>query len=182
MRTQKRKNQPEAIKLLLIGNAKEIAKLHGLSKLSIQPLCDSIGVTKGAFFHHFKNKEALVRCVFESMIFDFSQSINELIDNDPIQYGAFTRAYLEIGISTTQNERMLALWSSAMADQKVSAIWKNWLTRSLESRGELERGEELDIVRFAADGLCMGASMNIHPLEGNGTFQKLREIASASRK
>lgn len=176
MKTPKRKNNPELIRASFINEAKSLAQTKGISSISIPSICELVGATKGAFFHHFSNKDALIECVFKSMVDDFSEQITALIKDDPQEFGAFTRAYLNIGISTFQNDHMLSMWTSAMADQKVCNIWRDWLLTTLENRGGLENSPSLEIVRFATDGLCMGASIDISPNNLEGTINELRKL------
>ena len=79
----KRKKQPEIVRATLLRCAKTLAVRSGLSAISVQAVCDQAGVTKGAFFHHFENKDALLKCVFEQMITDYSEEIGRLISADP---------------------------------------------------------------------------------------------------
>lgn len=43
----------------LLGAARDVIRQKGFTATSIDDLCQSAGVTKGAFFHHFKTKDAL---------------------------------------------------------------------------------------------------------------------------
>lgn len=43
----------------LLEAARDIIRKKGFAATSVDDLCQSAGVTKGAFFHHFKTKEAL---------------------------------------------------------------------------------------------------------------------------
>ncbi|QOL79376.1 TetR/AcrR family transcriptional regulator [Pseudooceanicola spongiae] len=43
----------------LLEAARDIIRQKGFAATSVDDLCRSAGVTKGAFFHHFKTKEAL---------------------------------------------------------------------------------------------------------------------------
>lgn len=43
----------------LLEAARDIIRLKGYSATSVDDLCVAAGVTKGAFFHHFKSKEAI---------------------------------------------------------------------------------------------------------------------------
>ncbi|MEH2921303.1 TetR/AcrR family transcriptional regulator [Samsonia erythrinae] len=173
-----RKKQPELVRASLITCAKALAETRGLSAISVLAICDMAGVTKGAFFHHFQNKEALLNCVFEQMIVDFSDEIEKLMAEDPSDTGAFTRAYLELGISTMKNRGLMTLWKSAMADENICSLWREWYLGMLAKRGELEDKPNLSIVRFAADGLCLGMSMQIVPDNLDVNISALRQLAS----
>ncbi|MBK4216418.1 TetR/AcrR family transcriptional regulator [Paracoccus caeni] len=43
----------------LLDAARDIVRSQGFAATSVDQLCKAAGVTKGAFFHHFANKEAL---------------------------------------------------------------------------------------------------------------------------
>ena len=43
----------------MLDAALSLIRKKGYSSTSVDELCDQAGVTKGAFFHHFKSKEAL---------------------------------------------------------------------------------------------------------------------------
>ena len=43
----------------LLEAARDVFRQKGFAATSVDDLCQSAGVTKGAFFHHFKTKEAL---------------------------------------------------------------------------------------------------------------------------
>lgn len=43
----------------LLEAARDVIRQKGFAATSVEDLCQSAGVTKGAFFHHFKTKDAL---------------------------------------------------------------------------------------------------------------------------
>jgi TetR/AcrR family transcriptional regulator, transcriptional repressor for nem operon len=43
----------------LLGAALSLIRAKGYAATTVDDICEEAGVTKGAFFHHFKNKEAL---------------------------------------------------------------------------------------------------------------------------
>lgn len=51
--------QPGDAKTRLLEAARDMIRQKGFAATSINDLCEAAGVTKGAFFHHFKSKEAL---------------------------------------------------------------------------------------------------------------------------
>jgi TetR/AcrR family transcriptional regulator, transcriptional repressor for nem operon len=55
------KHQPERgdARTRLLEAARDVIRARGFAASSIDDLCKAAGVTKGAFFHHFENKEAL---------------------------------------------------------------------------------------------------------------------------
>lgn len=55
------KHQPERgdARTRLLEAARDVIRMQGYAATTVDDLCKAAGVTKGAFFHHFKTKEAL---------------------------------------------------------------------------------------------------------------------------
>ena len=55
------KQSPERgdARIRLLEAARDIVRQKGFAATSVDDLCQAAGVTKGAFFHHFKTKEAI---------------------------------------------------------------------------------------------------------------------------
>lgn len=49
-------------KVRLLDAALAVIRAKGYSAATVDDICDAAGVTKGAFFHHFKSKEELALC------------------------------------------------------------------------------------------------------------------------
>ena len=46
-------------RLLLLDAARDVIRTSGYAATTVDQICATAGVSKGAFFHHFENKEAL---------------------------------------------------------------------------------------------------------------------------
>lgn len=59
--TRKTKIDPDRgdARTRLLEAARDVVRSQGFAATSVDQLCKAAGVTKGAFFHHFANKEAL---------------------------------------------------------------------------------------------------------------------------
>jgi len=56
----------EATRAKLIETTTDLIRRRGYNATAVDDICKSAGITKGAFFHHFKTKEALVEaCLME---------------------------------------------------------------------------------------------------------------------
>ena len=64
---------------------------HGFAGVSVDQLIQSLGLTKGAFFHHFKNKNDLARSLIRRYADEGMQFFNDSLvrakklSNDPLQ-------------------------------------------------------------------------------------------------
>lgn len=46
-------------RIRLLDAARDVIRTKGFAATTVEDLCREAGVTKGAFFHHFKGKDAL---------------------------------------------------------------------------------------------------------------------------
>jgi TetR/AcrR family transcriptional repressor of nem operon len=81
----------EATRERILDAAQTMILDNGFSAVSIDKLIESLEVTKGAFFHHFKNKNELAVILIEryaQMDLDFfykNMARGEKLSNDPLQ-------------------------------------------------------------------------------------------------
>lgn len=151
-----RVKDPEKVRADLIASGLSLGAQVGLPAVSVDSVAKGAGVTKGALFHHFPTKRALVEAVFEEMLAHLENDLAPLMAGDPEPYGRFTRAYLRIALRDSRAGGDTTLWRSCVADAGLSAQWDRWLSLRLTELGELERAPALEAVRLAADGLWLG--------------------------
>ena len=81
----------EATRERILDTAQSLVLDHGFSAVSIDKLIESLDVTKGAFFHHFKNKNELAVQLIERYaqkdrdFFYDTLARGEKLGNDPLQ-------------------------------------------------------------------------------------------------
>ena len=78
-----RKKQPEIVRRDLMHNAIALAAQQGVSALSLQQVSEAAGVTKGGLLHHFPTKQALVDAVFDQMVLQFRDALQDEMALDP---------------------------------------------------------------------------------------------------
>ncbi len=71
--------QSERTRRNLIGAATKLMLRKGYSGTTIALLASESGVTKGAIYHHFANKEAILRAVIEHVRFTWEQTVGARI-------------------------------------------------------------------------------------------------------
>jgi AcrR family transcriptional regulator len=68
METMKRQaERSEATRAELVREARALFATHGFADTPIELVADRAGVTKGALYHHFRNKRDLFQAVFETI-------------------------------------------------------------------------------------------------------------------
>jgi AcrR family transcriptional regulator len=177
-----RKKQPDIVRRDLLQNAISLAAQQGVSALSLQQVAAAAGVTKGGLLHHFPSKQALIHAVFDLLVSQFRESLEDVMARDPEPHGRFTRAYLELSIvDETAHDEASALWRSVVTDPHLSARWGAWLAEQLAQYGDAESGPALEAVRFAADGIWMGLFANITPADRTALRAYLRSLTYPAR-
>ena len=75
------KHRPERgdARTWLLEAARDVIRTQGYTATTVDNLCETAGVTKGAFFHHFKTKEALGLAVAEF----WAQTTSEIFASAP---------------------------------------------------------------------------------------------------
>ena len=169
----RRKKNPELVRAQLIESAIELAHQQGLSGVGVEAVSKASGVTRGALFHHFPNKQSLVDVVFQQLLKQFAEELQAKMSLDPEPYGRFTRAYLELAISDESDPGAQALWMSTVTDPSLQAVWSAWFKDQLAHYGQDEQGVDLEIVRFAADGLWLGVLVQIRPAQREAFLARL---------
>lgn len=150
-----RKKDPERVKKSIIENAMFLAAERGVNGISIQTVATRSGITKGGVFHHFANKQILIEAMLEALIQQLDDRISVAMEKDVIQYGRFTRAYIDVTLSSEFGVDTLwsALSMTVMTDKSFSDKWDYWLAQRLLQHADTDQSIELKILRYAADGL-----------------------------
>ncbi len=151
-----RKKQPELVRRALIDCAARLATECGLQAVTVQAVADAAGVTKGGLFHHFPNKQALIEAVLKDQLDKFDAVIETTLAQDDDSYGSFTRAYVIANLSMAEYAPALESTCIALLTDPVARIhWSDWLRARLERHRATDAAPELEIVRYAADGVWL---------------------------
>lgn len=173
-----RVKNPDKVHEDLIASALQVGALVGLPSVSVETVARGAGVTKGALFHHFPTKRALVEAAFDRMLEMLEADLAPLMECDPEQYGRFTRAYLRVALRDSQADRDTTLWRSCVADAGLSKQWDAWLQKQLARLSANERGPRLEAVRLAADGLWLGITTGYELADAAGVADVLIALTS----
>ena len=150
-----RKKQPDVVRQRILDGAMQLAAEKGVASVSIQAVATFAGVTKGGVFHHFANKQILIETMLHEVLYKFDQEIDRFICQDTVQYGCFTRAYIEVTL-THQSFGVNSLWATLsmtlISDKNFSQLWNKWLADRLNQHQHTDADLNLCILRYAADG------------------------------
>ena len=59
----------------ILDSAEEFIQKNGMNNIDINKICKSAGLTKGAFYHHFQNKQQLLLEIFNRWIKQVSSEV-----------------------------------------------------------------------------------------------------------
>lgn len=150
-----RRKAPDLVRQALLDATARVISQNGLAALTVQDVADAAGVSKGALFHHFSSKQALLDAALTGMLDDFEQDLRAHMQQAPASHGCFTRAYVEVTFDhllrqTRDND--IGLTMANLLEPAMLARWRQWLRTMLaQFPGEAD-DPRLYTARCAADG------------------------------
>ncbi|MCK0471693.1 TetR/AcrR family transcriptional regulator [Halalkalibacter sp. APA_J-10(15)] len=75
-----RKYKSEETKGKIIAISTKLFIERGFEKTSIRDICEAIGMSKGAIYHHFKSKAEIIEAVKENKYSNVEQTVNDWIN------------------------------------------------------------------------------------------------------
>ncbi len=107
-----RKTKLEALKTResILDAAIQVFSVRGVSRTTLANIAKEAGVTRGAIYWHFKNKEDLLSALWEQLLLPF-EPINEAIANtdEPDPLGKFQQTHIAFFKSLKEDPRLLKL-------------------------------------------------------------------------
>jgi AcrR family transcriptional regulator len=182
--SHERKKQPELVRRMLIDCAARLATERGLQAITVQAVADAAGVTKGGLFHHFPSKEKLIDAVLRDQLDKFDAAIEATLAQDGDSYGCFTRAYVIANLSMAEFAPALESTCIALLTDPVARIhWADWLRARLARHHSTDSAPELEIVRYAADGVWLADLQQVPAdLRSDRDQMRSRLLALATRQ
>lgn len=114
----------EATRAVLLRVARDLFTDPGYSETSLDAVADRAGVTKGALYHHFRNKRELFQAVFEQLEQEMCERIiiAAAAAGDDVWAGmqAGVQAFLEAGVKDPAVQRIVLL------DGPTILGWETW--------------------------------------------------------
>ena len=157
-----KKKDPLFVRESLLNAAFELAATKGMADVTVNKVSELADVTKGAFFHHFDSKEALVTELMQMLLTRLDEQFERLMAEEENSDGCFTRAYIRAAFSEGAAERKVwgALLSLLAFKDQVGWAWDTWLGERLKRHAKTDSRIELRVVRLAADGVWLERIMH----------------------
>lgn len=113
----------------ILEGAQDLILARGFSAMTVDAICKSAGITKGGFFHHFSNKEALGEAALAKFWNDAEQrqvAAAYRNETDPVKY---LEGYLDHAIEAYKDPElqkgcMLAIFTMELAESN-EALFKS---------------------------------------------------------
>ncbi len=77
----------------IIETAFNLFVQNGYEQTSVQQIIDTLGISKGAFYHHFKSKDDLLDAVISDILEDVASEINQIANSDRDAVTKLTEIY-----------------------------------------------------------------------------------------
>jgi TetR/AcrR family acrAB operon transcriptional repressor len=108
-----RKTKEEALKTResIIDAAVEVFQVQGVSRTTLADIAKTAGVTRGAIYWHFENKEDLLNVLWEQLLLPF-EPIDLVIENpdEPDPLGKLMQTYAAFFTSLKEDPKVLKLF------------------------------------------------------------------------
>ncbi|MCP2164809.1 TetR/AcrR family transcriptional regulator [Goodfellowiella coeruleoviolacea] len=133
-RTQRERT--EATTAALLGAARELFATDGFALTSLNAICERAGVTRGAFYHHFSNKEQIFREVYAVEQHRLSQAVRESFrqHSDPwTGLIAGCRALLEKSLEPT-------VWRLTLVEAPAALGWTAMRDIQTDCKNQMRTG------------------------------------------
>lgn len=131
---------------------------QGPNAVTVQAVADAAGVTKGGLLHHFQDKKQLSRAVSEYLLSQMDAEIDQLMSQDSVEYGRFTRAYINAvlqDLASAQSEQWIALAAYSITESELKCMWNEWIKEKQRVHCDTDSDQMLQVLRYAADGIWL---------------------------
>lgn len=111
----------EETKTKILEAALRLFSTRGYNAASVDDICREAGISKGAFYHHFKSKQALFLALLDGWLKTFDTAINASKDRTvPETFMLMTEAYPYIFATAGEGLPMfLEFWMQASRDENI---------------------------------------------------------------
>ncbi len=153
--SRSRRKAPDSVRQSLLQATIEVIGRHGLAALTVQDVAQAAGVSKGALFHHFSSKQALVDEAIGALIGEFEARVRALLLQNAPGHGCFSRAYVQANFEhllQQEEDNDIGLTLGNLMEPALLAHWRTWKRAMLAEFPDEANDARLYAARCAADG------------------------------
>src|SRR5438105_13193304 len=113
--------------------ALDAMSLGGLEAVAVEPLAKALGITKGSFYWHFKNRDALIRAALEIWEKHETVDIIARAEQESTPRERMHTLFREVANTDLRSERLLMMLSSTdhpaarACARRVSEHWRRYV-------------------------------------------------------
>lgn len=120
----------------ILDVAQRLVQTKGYEAMTIQDVLDGLGISKGAFYHYFGSKQALLEGIIERMLAEVEGRIGPVVNDPDLRALDKLHSFFAVAAAwkSTQQAFVLALlrvWytdENALVRQKVRLLMVSWMT------------------------------------------------------
>jgi len=178
----------------IVSAAKRLFMQRGYYNTSIYDLFEKAGITKGAFYHHWRTKEELALTILQQMKEAYAQHFFPILKNERPAREKIEQALHTLQEFNTNPDwvycRLLAMWSAEMGTEEdalakgVQEMRHRWfefweqLLRSAQEQGHLRT----DIPAKELSFLMLSLTMGVYIAETNGGCRDCYQALETMRR
>lgn len=125
----KPKTEAERLQLrtLIIDAARELFVAKGVEAVTMREIAKRIGYSATSIYHHFADKESLIRAICDTDFLALANSLKQLLQiQDPVaRMLEFGQGYAEFALHHPNHYRMMFMTEHVPCDPKNSIIMQN---------------------------------------------------------
>ncbi|WP_096187223.1 TetR/AcrR family transcriptional regulator [Evansella halocellulosilytica] len=168
-------------KIEILNAASKIVSEKGIFNLTLEATAKEAGISKGGLLYHFPSKEALVQGMVDHLVNNYQQKIANNVEDDPLEKGAWTRAFLNVTFN--QGYPNNDMTSGLLAAKAVKPELLEPLHKAYEDWQHNIENDGLDpidatIIRLAADGIWLSDLLETYQIEEDqkrAVYKRLHE-------
>jgi AcrR family transcriptional regulator len=177
----KKEQQSEQTKQQIIEAATQLFARKGFYGTSVSDLTQAVGLTKGALYYHFEDKDALFFAVVESVKSTWGEAVAEVVTGSKDSLTQIEILFKKHAELLSKNEFMCFVMSNLMnemesVDPKYSSVLEDvYEELILFAEQIISAGQSKGEIRSDVDSRLLSLNI-VGMLKGIGCYPKLKRI------
>ncbi|OQW68743.1 MAG: TetR family transcriptional regulator [Proteobacteria bacterium ST_bin12] len=123
----KTESERQQLRTLIMDAARELFVSRGVEAVTMREIAKRIGYSATSIYHHFADKEALIRAVCDTDFLALADALkNNLVITDPVERMlAFGRGYAQFALNYPNHYRMMFMTEHPPCDPAISHVQQN---------------------------------------------------------